>query len=321
MHGRLWLSAFRVKKMKTMPLAENHLSWKAESQPGGRVWIGWLPLVALPLAILSFRSVLLPWVFMWLLAAAIFAGCKWQTWWAAPERHVRSWQLSAAYLLLWPGMDAEAFLATDAAPPKVERREWLAALFKTLAGGLLNWGAVLFASPSYPLFAGWTGMLGIILVLHFGTFDLISAAWRSAGIQAEPIMRQPLKSQSLGEFWGRRWNLGFRRLSHTLVFRPLQRQFGVVAGTFGAFLASGLIHDLVISVPARGGYGLPTAYFLIQGFGVIGERSETGKKMGLGQGIRGWLWTAFVTLGPLFILFHPWFVLRVILPFLHAVVR
>jgi hypothetical protein len=307
--------------MKTIPLPETHLSWNAESEPTGRAWIGWMPLAALPIVALTFRSVLIPWVFMWLLAVAIFAGCKWQTWWEAPARHVQGWWKSVVYLFLWPGMDAEAFLATHTAPPKVERLEWLAAVLKTLAGALLLWTVVRFIPSRNPLFAGWVGMLGIILFLHFGTFDLLSAAWCSAGIQAEPIMRQPLKSQSLGEFWGRRWNLGFRKLSHTLVFRPLQSQFGVVAGTLGAFLASGLIHDLVISVPARAGYGLPTAYFLIQGCGVIGERSEAGKKMGLGQGIRGWLWMTFFTVAPLFILFHPWFVLRVILPFLHAVVR
>jgi hypothetical protein len=82
-----------------------------------------------------------------------------------------------------------------------------------------------------------------------------------------------------------------------------------------------LSHDLVISVPARAGYGWPTAYFLIQGFGVIAERSSAGEKLGLGRGLRGWLWMAFVTAAPVFILFHPWFVLRVIVPFEHAVVR
>jgi Membrane bound O-acyl transferase family len=305
--------------VKTIPLTENQRSPKAERDPGGRAWIGWLPLVVLPVATLAFRSALIPWVFMWLLAIAIFLGCKWWTWWEARARHAGTWQRSASYLLLWPGMDAEEFLGPATERPSVEGREWLAALCKTLAGALLIWGAVRFVSPRYPLSAGWMGMLGIVLFLHFGAFDLIACAWRSAGIRAEPIMRQPLRSQSLGEFWGRRWNLGFRKLSHSLVFRPLKKHFGAVAGTLGAFLASGLIHDLVISVPARAGYGLPTAYFLIQGCGVIAERSETGKRLDLGHGIRGWLWTAAVTVGPLFMLFHPWFVERVIGPFLHAV--
>jgi len=307
--------------MNATPMTASHLISTRETRKHPHAWIGWLPLFVLPCAAVAFQAFLAPWVFMWLLAVAIFAGCKWQTWWEGRSAQGQTWLRSLAYLLLWPGMDAEEFLAPQVERPGVRAREWFAALVKTLAGALLMWAALHFVSFSHPLPAAWMGMLGIILFLHFGVFDLISAAWRSAGIRAEPIMRQPWRSHSLGEFWGRRWNLGFRKLSHTLVFRPLQQRFGVVAGTLGAFLASGLIHDLVISVPARAGYGLPTAYFLIQGCGVIAERSERGKKLGLGHGTGGWLWTVFVTAAPLFILFHPWFALRVILPFLHAVIR
>jgi len=132
-------------------------------------------------------------------------------------------------------------------------------------------------------------------------------------------MQKPLASRSLSELWGKRWNLGFRTLSHTWVFQPLQKRFGPVAATLGAFLASGLIHDVVISVPAGAGYGLPTAYFFVQGLGAIVERSQTGQRLGLGRGTRGWLWTVVIALGPVYALFHPWFVMRVMVPFLHAI--
>jgi Membrane bound O-acyl transferase family len=306
--------------MNAIAVSANRMSPMQITRAYSHRWIGWLPLALLPPAVMVFQSTLVPWLFMWLLAVAIFAGCKWQTWWTTHSRHARSWRRSLAYLLLWPGMDADQFLATETGPPTVEAREWREALIKTLAGALLIWTAVRVVPVGYPLPAAWIGMLGIILFLHFGVFHLISAAWRSAGVCAEPIMHQPLKSRSLGEFWGQRWNLGFRNLSHALVFGPLQKRFGVIAGTLGAFLVSGLIHDLTISVPARAGYGLPTAYFLIQGCGVIAERSGAGKRLGLGHGFRGWLWMAVVTAGPLFILFHPWFALRVILPFLRAIV-
>jgi hypothetical protein len=80
------------------------------------------------------------------------------------------------------------------------------------------------------------------------------------------------------------------------------------------FAASGLVHELVISFPARGGYGFPTAYFLLQGFSVLFERSNTGRTIGLGHGWRGWLFTAMCAGGPAFWLFHPPFVRNVILP-------
>lgn len=85
------------------------------------------------------------------------------------------------------------------------------------------------------------------------------------------------------------------------------------------FLVSGLIHDLVISLPARAGYGLPTIYFALQGAGVAIEHSGPGARFGLGRGWRGRLFTALFVAGPVFWLFHPWFVLRVILPFMQAV--
>jgi hypothetical protein len=75
----------------------------------------------------------------------------------------------------------------------------------------------------------------------------------------------------------------------------------------------------VISLPARGGYGLPTCYFVLQGLGVLFERSTPGKRLGLSSGIRGWLFAVFCAGAPAYLLFHPWFVRGVILPFLAAI--
>jgi len=99
----------------------------------------------------------------------------------------------------------------------------------------------------------------------------------------------------------------------------LHRRLGADLAGFLVFVASGLIHDLVISVPARGGYGLPTIYFLLQGTGMTIEHSRFGKQIGLGQGWQGWCFMMLFLAGPLFWLFHPWFVVRVILPFMQAI--
>jgi Membrane bound O-acyl transferase family len=283
-------------------------------------WIGWIPLVALPLAVLTLRAVLPAWIFMWLLAVAIFTGFKWRTWWDLPvAKRSRNWRRTLAYLLLWPGMDADEFFERRIGERRIAPREWMAAAGKTLLGGALIWVAAGAIVSSHPMTAAWIAMVGLVLVLHFGTFQLIALAWQHAGIHAQPIMQRPLESESLSELWGKRWNLGFRKLSHALAFRPVQKRFGTAAGTLSAFLASGLIHDLVISAPARAGYGLPTAYFLLQGLGVLAERSRTGRRLGLGRGARGRFWTTLIALGPVFFLFHPWFVMRVMVPFLRAV--
>jgi hypothetical protein len=260
-----------------------------------------------------------PWGFMWILAFAIYFGLKWQTWWRERLQVFHPAWRSAAYLLAWPGMDAKAFLDAEQRAPTPQRSSWLWATSRTLLGVALLWVVARFVPQGQPLLRGWVGMVGLILLLHFGTFQIVALAWQSVGVNAEPIMRGPLRSISLGEFWGKRWNLGFRQLTHELIFRPSYRLVGPEAAGFLVFAASGLVHDLVISVPARGGYGLPTLYFLLQGFGVTVERSQFGKRLGLARGGRGWFFMMVFLLAPVFWLFHPWFVLRVILPFMRVI--
>jgi hypothetical protein len=216
-------------------------------------------------------------------------------------------------------MDAEAFLDAEerVAPPASST--WFWAIVKTIFGVILLWVVARFVPQDQPLLRGWVGMIGLILLLHFGTFQLVALTWRSFGVNAEPIMSAPLRSASLGEFWGKRWNLGFRELSYELIFRPLYRNIGTDLAGVLVFVVSGLIHDLVISVPAHGGYGLPTLYFLLQGAGTTFERSQSGKRFGLGRGIRGWCFMVLCLTLPIFGLFHPWFALRVILPFMRAI--
>jgi alginate O-acetyltransferase complex protein AlgI len=85
------------------------------------------------------------------------------------------------------------------------------------------------------------------------------------------------------------------------------------------FLASGIVHDLVISLPARGGWGGPTIYFVVQGLGLLVERSRIGRSLGLARGWRGWLYAMLVLVAPAYWLFHPPFIRTVVLPFLTAI--
>lgn len=283
-----------------------------------RKWPGWMPLAILPAFALALRHVFEPWALMWALAVSVYAGCKWLTWWPyinLPSTRARH----LGYLLAWPGMDAEDFLRTDvnAAPPSVAHWGW--AVLKTISGASLLWAGVRRIPNSLPLFRGWTGLVGLVSLLHFGAFHLLALLWQAGGVTARPLMRTPALATSLAEFWGRRWNAGFHQLAHRLVFKPLRSRIGARGAVLVVFLASGLVHDLVISFPAGGGFGLPTGYFLLQAAGLCLERSERGRRWGLGRGAPGWLFTLAVTAAPAFWLFHPWFVLRVIVPFLKTV--
>jgi len=132
-------------------------------------------------------------------------------------------------------------------------------------------------------------------------------------------MDWPLKSTSLGEYWGRRWNSAFRDLAHRFLFRPLTARFGARWALIAGFTFSALLHDAVISYPAGGGYGGPTLFFLLQAVGLLVERSKRGRAYGLGAGWRGWLFTMAMLLLPAPLLFHRPFVVRVVVPFMHAI--
>lgn len=288
--------------------------------PGGLAYksVGWLPLPVLAGLAVWLERPLAPWIYMWAIAFAIYFGLKWLTWWRERGEVAHTAARSVAYLLAWPGMDAATFLS-EKIPPKPKAAQWCWALAKTCAGALLMWGCARHVPAALPLLRGWIGLLALILLLHFGSFELIALGWQALGVQAEPIMKQPLSSHSLSEFWGKRWNLGFRQLSHEFIFQPLHHSIGARWAMLFVFLFSGLIHDLVISVPARGGYGLPTAYFLLQGVGALVERSRVGEIFKLQSGFSGWVFMAAVTAAPAFWLFHPPFVLRVALPFMQAI--
>jgi Membrane bound O-acyl transferase family len=291
----------------------------SNTEQKGNVWIEVLPLLVFPALAIALRSRMPPWLFMWALSFATFAGLKWMTWWEVRTRVAHSAGRSFAYLVAWPGMDAETFLDGDKHTVKPAAQEWLWATLKTALGVELLWGIARRVPAQDDLLRGWIGLFGLIFLLHFGSFHLIALFWQAMGIEAEPIMSKPILSKTLSEFWGKRWNLGFRQLAHELIFRPLYKRIGVAAAGLLVFVASGLIHDLVISLPARGGYGLPTGYFFLQGLGVALERSTLGRRLGLQKGLAAWIFLLVVTAGPAFWLFHPPFVLHVILPFMQAV--
>ena len=276
----------------------------------------WLGLAILPLFALTTRPFLPAWGFMWLMAFAIFFGCKWLTLGIATARGRVCPFRATAYLLAWPGMDAGRFLSPDL-PARVPRSAMFKkagiAVFRILLGSILLFGVAHQATS--PIFAGWIGMLGMILILHFGLFALLNAGWRALRVDARPIMERPLRSTSVAEFWGRRWNGAFNDLALGLVFRPIAQRGGVVVATLIAFAVSGLIHELVISLPAGAGFGLPTGYFVLQALAILSQR----KWAALRGDISGWLFTMIVVTGPAYWLFHPPFVRNVILPFMHAI--
>jgi len=168
-------------------------------------------------------SVVPSWAVMWTLAAGVYAGCKWITWRAAAPAGTRF--RHAAYLVAWPGLDAPRFFDPRPEAQPVRGGEWLAGAISLACGACLFFAAArLTAADLY--ITGWIGMVGLVLMLHFGAFHLLSCGWRTAGVRARPLMNRPLAASSLADFWGRRWNTAFRDLTHRFLFQPLAARLG-----------------------------------------------------------------------------------------------
>ena len=258
------------------------------------------------------------WMVMWGLALATYAALKWLTWFRARRLVGASIRRQLGYLLLWPGMDALRFLDSERAARRPTVVEAVATSVCLAGGALLFWAAARLAYPRWPLLAGWIGLVGLALMLHFGAFRMLSMFWRFNGVDASPLMEAPVLARSLGEFWSKRWNTAFHVLARDFVVAPSRHTVGAAGAVMLAFLASGLVHDLVISVPARAGFGLPTAYFLLQGFALLFERSRIGHQLRLQTGVRGRVYALAIAILPAFWLFHPPFVFNVFLPFMHV---
>jgi alginate O-acetyltransferase complex protein AlgI len=200
----------------------------------------------------------------------------------------------------WPGMRPAIFTRLGQAPSS--------GAVAILAGGLRNAaaGALLLVIArsvnASAVAATLIALPALSLILHFGLFDIATAFWRWRGVPAEKLFRAPLAARTLGEFWSRRWNLAFSQMLAIAVDRPLRSHLGRGGARMAAFLASGLLHEIAISLPVHAGYGLPTSYFLLQGLFVTLER-QPGRPR-----------TLACLILPLPLLFHPPFVRGVIWP-------
>jgi len=91
--------------------------------------------------------------------------------------------------------------------------------------------------------------------------------WLPFGLLVPAINRRPWRAATLADFWGNRWNRLFGDWLRQTVFRPLRRR--PQSAALATFLVSGLLHELLVSVPLAVVYGEHTwgwltGYFLLQ---------------------------------------------------------
>lgn len=267
----------------------------------------------LPLAALFFKPVFEPWLFMWILALSVYCACKWLVLFDAQPPRI-SLRQNLLFCFVYPGMDAWAFLGGTSQRLHPAGKQILFSLFKVCLGTALFFCAAKVAL-THPSVAAWMGMFGIVLFLHFGAFELAALSLQRSGQFAPLMMNKPLQSTSLSEFWGKRWNRDFHILTERYVFKSTRPRLGGRNALLLGFVLSGFVHELVITFPARGGYGGPLAYFLLQGAGVLAERKLRRRGL-LRSKPSGWCYTLLFTLAPIGLLFPIEFRERVILPML-----
>ncbi len=223
----------------------------------------------------------------------------------------------AAFAAGWLGMRPRVFL-TFGGPPRDGARRLVWYGIQRLVFGVALVALARFLWPTGSIVVATVlACIGLSLFLHFGLFNIVAGVWRALGADTGPLFREPLRSRSLSEFWGRRWNLAFSEMTAIAVYRPLGNVIGRRAALVVAFLSSGLLHELAISVPVRAGYGLPFTYFLIHGALLLGERQLEARGHPIQRhAVLGRIWTFGWLVLPVPLVFHPPFLAGIVWPLL-----
>jgi len=207
------------------------------------------------------------------------------------------WHFQAAYLwLAGNGCSLRpAGLHDKSTTPQPTRWEWSFAVGKPLLGVNLFWGGCSSNSRG-PISGAWLGPVGeLAFLLRFGCFHLLRAALAKLGHRCQTINELAGAGAQRCGFLGPGWSDGFRKFDASLLFQPLTSQnmgprWSMVLG----FGMSGLVHDLVISVPTGGGCS-PADVVL----SFARQRSAVRAVARLGRAWQGWLLTMLIVVGPL----------------------
>ncbi len=162
--------------------------------------------------------------------------------------------------------------------------------------------ALAFATlPLWPRPFQWLGGAACLYVGMEAADAIVRLPLRLGGFALRPLQHSPIRSRSLGEFWGRRWNREVSGLLSRWCFRPLARRGHAGLGLAWAFTCSGLFHAISV-LSAAGWWDALTVllFFMLHGALVSAERT-----MGIARwpawAAHGWVVGAFAVTGPLFL--------------------
>ena len=261
-----------------------------------RLWIrrllGWLVLVAAVAGADFTLSGCDPVLRMVGICCVLLGGMKGLVYaeWAGAER--LAIMRYVVFAFLWFGMDPASFRT------RRERLGWKddvrLGLLLMLAGTMGAW--LVWAMEWRQILVMFVPMS---LGFHFGALRVLKGSLRAAGFPVRTLFPNVLEAQGIGDFWSRRWNVGYSQMMQRLVGRPVEALAGANAGVMAIFLTSGVLHELAITLPVRTGFGLSTLYFTLHGILTLLER-KWGRPFGKIPAL-------LAVVGPLGLLFPPAF--------------
>ncbi len=285
-------------------------------------WLAWLLLVATAVGVERLCQNESPLFRMLAIIVPLFVSMKIVTAAAGHSRTEKpvTFMQWVAFAICWAGMRVQIFHTLGQKPLPEARamllfglgRLWAGAAVLALAHGV----AALPLSPqvSFGIVSALL-LVGISLLLHFGLLAISAGCWQFLGVRTYFLFNAPLRSATLTEFWSKRWNVAFSEMTAVAVYRPLKKRLGSKVGMVGAFLFSGLLHEMAISLPVWKGFGWPLAYFALHGLVIVFEEALAVRKiLFLRTGITGRMWVYFWVLAPLPMLFHTPFLKEVVWP-------
>jgi hypothetical protein len=190
-------------------------------------------------------------------------------------------------------------------PRRVLVRRWLEALVLDALGALGLYLAHVLADGAGPF--GSVREVERSLVAGAGLLALSEGAQRLFdgiaalfGVALPPVHVAPSRSQTLSEFWGRRWNVVISGWLRAHCYAPLARLGLPRAGVLAAFLASALIHVYPTYIAIGAGPAAAIAgFFLAHGALMVIEARLRVRRWRRGRRV-AYVYSALAVTAPLF---------------------
>lgn len=188
---------------------------------------------------------------------------------------ILSWRTQSVRLPIWQFFFLSPFLSARPHPARATTPiGWVAVKFVLASASLTL--VVLFANQ-FLIPLNWWRLVLIAPLVYFLT-EVLGAfgemLFSGLAVPVFPIHNHPLRAVSIGDFWGRRWNIWVQDWLRDITAGHTKN---LKSKLFLTFFASGLFHELMGNLPwylyyRESYFGNMMLYFTIQGLGLWIEK-------------------------------------------------